>query len=166
MFGLFYQSEQEPANLVDTNTLVSQILFSSSIVLLSGWLLYRFPEHIASPAVINTVTWAVYLLILPATLSLLFGTYTLNYLKGDNDANNMLYAGIFDLSALLSFIIRFLVQLVRYFFIYVKMGLYVICTEEMFKTKEALDRILKNYPSDVCLPLQIFDDVCGLYYSL
>ena len=69
MFGLFYQSEQEPANLVDTNTLVSQILFSSSIVLLSGWLLYRFPEHIASPAVINTVTWAVYLLILPATLS-------------------------------------------------------------------------------------------------
>ena len=166
MFGLFYQSEQEPANLVDTNTLVSQILFSSSIVLLSGWLLYRFPEHIASPAVINTVTWAVYLLILPATLSLLFGTYILNYLKGDSDANSMLYAGIFDLSALISFIIRFLVQLVRYFFIYVKMGLYVICTEEMFKTKEALDRILKNYPSDVCLPLQIFDDVCGLYYSL
>ena len=166
MFGLFYQSEQEPANLVDTNTLVSQILFSSSIVLLSGWLLYRFPEYIASPAVINIVTWAVYLLILPATLSLLFGTYILNYLKGDSDANSMLYAGIFDLSALLSFIIRFLVQLVRYFFIYVKMGLYVICTEEMFKTKEALDRILKNHPSDVCLPLQIFDDVCGLYYSL
>ena len=139
MFGLFYQSEQEPANLVDTNTLVSQILFSSSIVLLSGWLLYRFPEYIASPAVINIVTWAVYLLILPATLSLLFGTYILNYLKGDSDANSMLYAGIFDLSALLSFIIRFLVQLVRYFFIYVKMGLYVICTEEMFKTKEAPD---------------------------
>ena len=96
----------------------------------------------------------------------MFGTYILNYLKGDSDANNMLYAGIFDLSALISFIIRFLVQLVRYFFIYVKMNLYVICTEEMFKTKEALDRILKNHPSDVCLPLQIFDDVCGLYYSL
>ena len=166
LFGLFYQSEQEPANMVDTNTLISQIIFSSSIVLLSGWLLYRFPEYIASPIVINIVTWAIYLLILPATLSLLFGTYILNYLKGDSDANSMLYAGIFDLSALLSFVIRFLVQLVRYFFIYVKMGLYVICTEEMFRTKEALDRILKNQPSDVCLPLQIFDDICGLYYGL
>ena len=115
---------------------------------------------------INIVTWAVYLLILPATLSLLFGTYTLNYLKGDNDANNMLYAGIFDLSALLSFIIGFLIQLLRYFFIYVNMGLYVISTEEAVKTKEALDRILKNHPSDVYLPLQFFDDVCELYYSL
>ena len=166
MFGLFYKSEQEQDNLVDTNTLVLQILFSSSIVLLSGWLLYRFPEYIASPTVINIVTWAVYLLILPATLSLLFGTYTLNYLKGDNDANNMLYARIFDLSALLSFIIGFLIQLLRYFFIYVNMGLYVISTEEAVKTKEALDRSLKNHPSDVYLPLQFFDDVCELYYSL
>ena len=139
MFGLFYQSEQGPAHLVDTDTLVSQILFSSSTVLLSGWLLYRFHEYRASPTVINIVTWAAHLLILPATTNLLFGTYILNYLKGDRDVNNMLYASIFNLSALLSFIIRFLIQLVRYFFIYVKMNLYVICTEEMFKTKEAPD---------------------------
>ena len=46
------------------------------------------------------------------------------------------------------------------------MGLYVISTEEAVKTKEALDRILKNHPSDVYLPLQFFDDVCELYYSL
>jgi hypothetical protein len=166
LFGLFYQSEQEPANLIDTKTIVSQIIFSSSLIMLVGWFLYRFPEQIASPTVLNILSWAICLLTLPALLSILFGTYILNYLKGDTESNSMLYAGVFDLSALLSFVIRFFVQLIRYVFIYAKMGLYLVCTEEMFRTKEVLDRIFKNQPSDVCLPLQIFDDICGVYYSL
>ena len=165
MFGLFYQTEQEPANLVDINTLISQILFSSLIILGSCWLLFRFPEYIASPTALNILTWLVYLLFLPATLSLIFGTYILNYLKGDADSNSCLYAGIFDLSTLASFVIRFLVQLVRYVFIYAKMGLYVVCTERIFKTKAMMDRVLADRAPEVCIPLQIFDDIVGLYYS-
>jgi len=165
MFGLFYQTEQEPANLVDINTLISQILFSSLLILGTCWALFRFPEYIASPTVINLVTWLVYLLLLPATLSLVFGTYILNYLKGDTDSNSLLYAGVFDFSALASFVIRFLVQLVRYAFIYAKMGLYIVCTEGIFRTKAMMDRVFANRAPEVCVPLQIFDDIIGLYYS-
>ena len=165
MFGLFYQSEQEPANMVDINTFISQVLFSSTLVLITGWIFYSFPGYIASPLVLNILMWSVYLLLLPTTLCVIFGTYILNYLKGDTDSNSRLYAGIFDLSALISFVIRFLVQLVRYVFIYAKMGLYVICTEETFRMREMMGRLNYKKFNDDWAIMQLVDDFINLIIS-
>ena len=130
--GLFYEIEGEPSSATDTKLLIDQVILASMIFTVCGVLLYSYPGTFASPAVINAITWTIYLLLLPSAASLLFGTYILNYLKGDSDSNSLLYGGIFDLAALFGFITRFLVQLIRYILVYAKMVLYVVYVEYVF----------------------------------
>ena len=130
--GLFYEVEGEPSSATDTKLLMDQVVLASMLFTVCGVLLYAYPEKFASPAVINAVTWAIYLLLLPTAASVLFGSYILNYLKGDSDSNSLLYGGIFDLAALFGFVTRFLVQLIRYILIYTKMVLYVVYVEYVF----------------------------------
>jgi len=130
-----------------------------------GWLLCTFPEQIASPRVIKNVTWAVYILVLPTTLSILFGKYTLNYLKGDSAGNRTLYAGIFDLFVLFKVILHLSLQLLRGFLVYKCMVLYIIYASRVFTYEQLSNHVLKKQPTGVSQSLQTFDEIYRLYNS-
>jgi hypothetical protein len=96
---------------------------------------------------------------LPTAISLIFGTYILNYLKGDTEGNSLLYAGLFDLTTLFGFIIRFLIQTIRYALVYIKMCLYVICLEKTLIVAVRIDELLKVREKPMGIFNRMFDDL-------
>ena len=86
--------------------------------------LYTYHKLIGTSIALSTTALCVTVLALPTTLSLVFGAYITNYLKGDAEANSLLYAGIFDVTTFLGFFKRFAVQMVRYVLVTTKLYLF------------------------------------------
>ena len=160
--GLFSEVEGEPSSATDTKLLMDQVKLAALVFTFLGLLLFHYPHVFASPAVINVITWLVYILLLPTAASVLFGSYILNYLKGDTDSNSLLYAGIFDLAAVFGFITRFLVQLIRYALVYAKMVLYMLFMELTYLNP--LHIFVYSRPEGTWRNLFtcIYDDICAV----
>lgn len=124
IIGLFYDTEDETGNTGDFKVVCDQMILLVTIYSCTSILLYKFPKKIAAPTVLNGMLSFIYILSIPAILSLLFGTYIMNYLRGDSDSNSILYSGIFDIANFIGFIKRFLVQFIRYILIMVKLFLF------------------------------------------
>lgn len=118
--SLFYETENEPSSKTDIKMLIDQLTYSTAISITAFVCLFTFPETFGSASVLNATMMLVYILAIPTVVSLIFGTYVMNYLKGDTSSNSVLYAGIFDLATFFGFFKRFLIQFIRYILISVK----------------------------------------------
>ena len=157
--GLFYEVEGEPSSATDTRLLIDQVALASTLFITVFAILIEYPKEIACAATINTVTWCIYIVSLPSAISLIFGTYILNYLKGDSDSNSLLYAGLFDLTTLFGFITRFIIQTIRYALVYAKMCLYVICLEKTLIVAVRIDELLLVRERPMGTFNRMFDDL-------
>lgn len=117
--------------------------------------LYRYPQYAASQMVWNTVLWSIYVLLIPAVIMSIFGGYFLNYIKGDSSSNSNALNIIFDFANLFGFIKRFLIQIVRYILITVKIGLFLIFMEKGFVVKRRMAILNENYN----IPTNTFDAI-------
>lgn len=122
--GLFKKSETDLGNADDFNLLTNQVILIAAMYLGLFKLLWLHPTQIASPVVLSSLSTAILVVSLPTALSLLFGAYIMNYLRGDSGANSVLYAGVFDIATFIGFAKRFCIQLVRYILITIKLGLF------------------------------------------
>lgn len=135
--GLFYESENETGNANDYKLLCDQVAVLLATIFLTVSLLYKYPKHIASPMVVSTVTWSVYILTIPAIIMSLFGAYFLNYLKGDSDSGSGIKNSVVDFANLFGFFKRFAIQMIRYVLVTVKIGLFVtFCGVELAATRK------------------------------
>ena len=157
--GLFYEIEGEASSATDTRLLIDQVALASTFFLTLFSLAMAYPKEIACAATINAVTWCIYILLLPTAVSIIFGSYILNYLKGDTDSNSLLYAGLFDLTALFGFITRFVIQTIRYALIYIKMCMYVVCLEKTLIVAVRIDELLKVRERPMGIFNRMFDDL-------
>lgn len=122
--GLFKKTETDMGNADDFNLLTNQVMLIAVMYLGLFKLFWLCPTQIASPVVLSALSTAILVISLPTALSLLFGAYIMNYLRGDSGSNSVLYAGIFDLATFVGFFKRFCIQLVRYILITIKLGLF------------------------------------------
>jgi len=159
LLGIFFESEGEVSSTTDIKLLIDQVVMSATFFTMVGLILFNYPTAIACPATINTVTWAVYIVSAPTAASVIFGSYILNYLKGDSGSNSLLYGGVFDLAALFGFFTRFTVQTIRYIMVYVKMCLYVICMEDTIIRDIRIERITGAYDRPRTLTSRFCDDI-------
>jgi hypothetical protein len=114
IIGLFVYIETDPGNADDVA--LKQTIITTLVLIYTQalHLLYTYPEYIASKAVLSSLGILISILLFPTILCTLLGAYTMNYLRGGSESNSTLYCGVFDLANLFGFIIRPLVQLVRY----------------------------------------------------
>lgn len=119
--GLFYETENEPGSPVDYTLLTCQVLVSAVTILGFGKLLYRNPEVGTSTVVWNFVIWSILVVSLPSFTLVLFGSYLLNYVKGEGHSNHQTTNVLFDSANLFGFLKRFLIQLIRYALITIKL---------------------------------------------
>lgn len=124
--GLFYETENEPGSPVDYTLLTCQVVVSALAVLGFSRLLYRNPEVGTSTVVWNFMIWSIAIVSLPAFTAVIFGSYILNYVKGEGHSNNQTVNVLFDSANLFGFIKRFLIQIIRYALITIK--LYLLLT--------------------------------------
>ncbi len=123
-FTIFTESESEISSIEDIELLQQKAMVSSMFYLGLFKVLYTYHKAIGAPIVLSATMLCVTVLALPTTLSLVFGAYVTNYLKGDAEANSVLHAGVFDLTTFLGFFKRFAVQMVRYVLITTKLYLF------------------------------------------
>lgn len=123
-FSIFTETENEINAIEDMEILKQKAILSTLFYLGLFKFLYSYHKIIGAPIVLSTVSLGVMILSLPTLLCLLFGSYIMNYIKGDSGSNSLLYAGVFDFATLLGFFKRFLVQFVRYALITAKLYLF------------------------------------------
>ena len=83
--------------------------------------------------IMNTLIVTVYIITPPAVMSLLFGGYVLQYIKGAASTNNNTINSFFDLTSLVSYFFRFALQILRYLLICAKLFAMVLFSGDMFK---------------------------------
>lgn len=123
-FNFSKESENEPGSIDDISLVKNNVIFFIALYAIVLKVFFFKPTVIASPLIMHTLFLASIIFFFPATLSLLFGAYIMNYLRGDSNSNSNLYAGVFDLANLFGFFKRFCVQFIRYVLITVKIALF------------------------------------------
>ena len=113
----------------------------------------------ASPVVVSTIIMLIYILAIPATISLIFGTYIMNYLKGDSNSNSLLYAGIFDIANFIGFFQRFVVQFIRYVLIFIKISLFNFFVDHVFEHARLLSILDERVQFDKWCITRAVDEV-------
>jgi len=68
----------------------------------------------------------------------------MNYLKGDSSANDILYAGIFDIATFFGFFKRFLIQFIRYVLITIKVILFSTWVRHIVSSHSFMKMMLAN----------------------
>lgn len=71
----------------------------------------------------------IFVLAAPAGLMLLFGESFAKFIKGEVSKESKGVTGLMDISGTVSFVGRFIAQMMRYLFILVKMGLFLVLIE-------------------------------------
>jgi len=120
--ALFVETENEIGSKTDMQFMIDLITYSFLINSSILFILLEYHKTLGAPAVLNATMLITAILTLPTAISLLCGTYIMNYLKGESSSNNVLYAGIFDFANFFGFFKRFAVQFVRYVLITIKIA--------------------------------------------
>lgn len=146
--SLFCEMENEPSSKTDLQFLIDQItylfIFNTSLFML----FVSYHKTLGSPAVLNAVMLLTYILALPTAISLICGTYIMNYLKGDSASNSILYAGVFDIANFFGFFKRFLIQFVRYVLISIKIAIFNFFVGDCVRDIKMWDEIFYNVWTD------------------
>lgn len=161
--GLFYESENEPSSANDYKLLCDQMVILCTFVVSGVLFLYRYPQYASSPMVWNIVLWSIYILILPTFIMVIFGAYFLNYLKGEGNSNNGAVNSVFDFSNLFGFLKRFAIQMIRYFLITIKIGLFLMFMEGDFVLNRRLDMLDEVHAKVPAYPIFMVNMVFFLF---
>lgn len=118
--NLYHESENDLGNVYDLRMPIETLTLTFFV---TGGLIVLIPtlSNLLTAVLLNNILLVfIFLLTPPTTLTLLYGGYLFNYIKGNPSKNSLLMNVVLDGMALLAFFARFSLQMLRYCLVLVK----------------------------------------------
>ena len=135
-------------------------------IMLILWLMeviaYTEMRNFNETLVCSYIIKCIFVLAAPAGLMLLFGESFAKFIKGEINKENKGVVGLMDISGTVSFIGRFFAQMMRYLFILVKMGLFLVLLESAVLDWRYAGGPGPYYALDNSIPVCVLIDISEL----
>jgi hypothetical protein len=121
--NLYHESENDLGNIYDLRLPIETLTITFFI---TGGLMVVLPglEKLVGHLLVNNVLLVlIFLLTPPTTLSILYGGYLFNYIKGNPSKNSLVMNAVLDGMALVAFFARFALQMLRYCLVLIKVSM-------------------------------------------